>query len=277
MRHSGQVTAPKSVGSALHTHVSGDPHGTPILAIHGVSGHGARWQVLAERVPSARWIAPDLRGHGRSPWTPPWNLETQVADLIAVLEAHADRPALIVGHSFGGALALQLAAAAPQRCAGLVLLDPAVAVDPARALRIAEASLRQVDFPDAAAARADKLAGAWGPVEAELLDAEVAEHLETGEDGRVRWRYSTAALIADWGEMARPFALPPTGLPTTVVPARRTQPPYASPALHAALADRLSDALRVVPADTDHMVAQEAPDFVAALIEAALAAVESTR
>ena len=98
-----------------------------MLVLHGVTGHAARWHVLAEALPELRMIAVDLRGHGRSPWTPPWNLEQHVADVLAVLDDLDLARVTVVGHSFGGAIAVHLARTAPERVDGLVLLDPASA------------------------------------------------------------------------------------------------------------------------------------------------------
>ena len=49
-------------------------------------------------------IAPDLRGHGRSGWEPPWNHPTYVADLVETADALGIGEADWVGHSFGGRL-----------------------------------------------------------------------------------------------------------------------------------------------------------------------------
>ena len=82
-----------------------------MLALHGVTGHGARFRDLAERgLPELRWLAPDLRGHGRSTWDAPWGAEQHVDDLLGVLDAEGIERCAVVGHSFGGFLATHLAA-----------------------------------------------------------------------------------------------------------------------------------------------------------------------
>ena len=80
-------------------------------------------------------LAPDLLGHGSSPYEPPWDLETHVN---AVVETVGAAPAILIGHSFGGRLALELAARAPKLVPKLVLLDPAIHVLPHVALFAAE-------------------------------------------------------------------------------------------------------------------------------------------
>ena len=73
-----------------------------------------------------------------SGWEPPWNLGTQVADLVETLDASGADRVDVVGHSWGGRLALELAARRPERVARLVLLDPVVWVPPHIALERAE-------------------------------------------------------------------------------------------------------------------------------------------
>lgn len=246
----------------LHVHLSGDPAGPPVLALHGVTGHGLRFRPLTEQLPHLRWVAPDLRGHGRSPWAPPWRLEQHVADVLAVLDAQGIERAAVVGHSFGGAIAVHLARAAPQRVERLVLVDPALGLDPQDMLETAEETRPDESYPDPAAARAAK-AESWEGVADRWVDAEVEAHLE--EQGDVwRWRYSRASVIGAWSEMARPAAVPPAGTHTLVLPA--TKADFVSDEWLAACAAELGDSLTVHRVDTGHMVYLERPAESAALI-----------
>ena len=99
--------------SVLNVHLFGPDDGRPVVALHGVTGHARRWAVLAEQLPELRLVAVDLRGHGHSPKTPPWGFEQHVADVLAVMDDHGLDRAPLIGHSFGGAIALHLARAAP--------------------------------------------------------------------------------------------------------------------------------------------------------------------
>ena len=71
---------------------------------------------LTERPAAGSW------GRDRNPYGP----EAQVAYTLGLLDAYGLERAVLVGHSAGGALALQVALAAPERVAGLVLISPAV-------------------------------------------------------------------------------------------------------------------------------------------------------
>ncbi len=246
-------------------HRYGPPDPVRILAIHGLTGHGQRWQHLAGYLPEIAIAAPDLLGHGRSSWAAPWTIDANVAALAALLEGEADTPVLVIGHSFGGALAMQLAAAHPGRVAALLLLDPAVGLDGAWMRDIAEAMLSSPDYPDAGEARMEKVTGSWSDVDPALLDAEIDEHLVKLPGGRYGWRVSLPAMMSYWSELARDVVLPPAGTTTTLVRAKRTSPPYVSDHLIAGLQRRLGSDFRLLDFDCNHMVPYAKPDEVAAL------------
>ncbi|MGW4533450.1 alpha/beta fold hydrolase [Nocardia sp. NPDC004340] len=255
----------------LHTHRFGPPTGPVVLALHGLTGHGKRWQALAdEHLPDVRIIAPDLRGHGRSPGVPPWDFEAIVDDLAALPELGTGEPVVALGHSFGAAVAVHLAHRRPDLVRGLVLLDPAIGLDAERMLSIATSMLASPDYESVEQARFDKLETAWGEVDPAVLDAELAEHLVPTAHGRVGWRMTLPAIIAYWGEIARDFVLPPRELPTVMVQAMKVDPPLVSPDFRAALSAHLGDRLTVHEFDCDHMVSQARPARTAELIRTLL-------
>lgn len=97
--------------------------GTPVLAVHGVTANHRSWPLVADRV-GAPVLAPDLRGRGRSGDLPgPAGMDAHVEDLVAVLDAAGVDRAVLVGHSMGGFVVAALAEAAPERVAGVVLVD----------------------------------------------------------------------------------------------------------------------------------------------------------
>lgn len=246
-------------------HRYGPPGPVRILALHGLTGHGQRWAHLAGLLPETAFAAPDLIGHGRSSWAAPWTIDANIAALTALLDAEADAPVLVVGHSFGGALAMRLAADRPDRVAALLLLDPAVGLDGEWTRQIADAMLSSPDYPDAEEARQEKLHGAWSDVEPALLDAEIAEHLIELPSGRYGWRVSLPAMMSYWSELARDTVFPPAGTTTVLVRAKRTSPPYVGERLVTGLRERLGPALRSLEFDCNHMVPYAMPTDVAAL------------
>ena len=71
----------------LNTYEWGGSGGHPVICLHGVTGHGARFAQLASRLPDFRVVGVDLRGHGYSGSEPPWSIATQIADLIEAAAA----------------------------------------------------------------------------------------------------------------------------------------------------------------------------------------------
>lgn len=256
--------------SGLHLFEWGPADGPPVLVVHGVTNTGRRLRELAEEhLPELRVLAPDLRGHGLSTWDPPWNAERHVADLLATLDAAGVERPVVVGHSFGGMLALHLAASAPERVAALVLLDPAVALDPARAG--AEAELARVDegWASVEEARAARLA-LRPPHSRHTVEEDLATFLREGPDGRVRLAFSRSAAVAAWGEMARPApSLPGDGAPVHLVVAGAAD--YVTDALRTALRRDLGGRLAETVVDAGHQLFWDAPAEVAGIVRRAVA------
>jgi lipase len=260
------------VTTDLHVHRFGPAGPVRMLALHGLTGHGQRWQQLGDQLPEITIAAPDLLGHGRSSWSAPWTIDANVAALASLLDEVAEEPVLIVGHSFGGGLAMNLAAARPDLVAGLLLLDPAVGLDGGWMREIAEAMFSSPDYPDAAEARMEKAHGSWSDVDPAVLDAELDEHLIRLPNGRYGWRVSIPAIMSYWSELARPAVLPPAGTPTTLVHAAWTSPPYVTDELVTSLRQRLGSDFELLTYECNHMVPGAKPTEVAALIRKQLRA-----
>ena len=192
----------------LHVHSWGDPDASPIVCLHGVTAHGERFKRLAEERWAERFriVAPDLRGHGRSGYEPPWTIATHVADVLETLDALELGTANWVGHSFGGRLILELAAAHPERVRRAVLLDPAIQILPHIAETMAELERKEplYDSPEDYADRREDSP----PREFVLEDAVL--HCERLPDGRLRRRSSQPAVISIYGELASAPPLPNT-------------------------------------------------------------------
>lgn len=116
------------VAAGIRTNYHDLGSGFPVLMLHG-SGPGvsawANWRLvmpqLAER---ARVIAPDMAGFGYTERRPDlrYDMDTWVAQAVGMLDALGIEQADLVGNSFGGGLALQVAIRHPQRIRRLVLM-----------------------------------------------------------------------------------------------------------------------------------------------------------
>jgi lipase len=137
---------------------------------------------------------------------------------------------------------------------GLVLLDPAVAMDGQMMRHVAEAMMSSPDYPDPAEARAEKETGSWADVPPADLDAELQNHLEALPSGRYGWRVCMPAMMSYWSELARDVVLPHKGIRTTLVRAKLVEPPYASDEVIEALAAQLGTDFTFEVFDCRHMV-----------------------
>lgn len=113
-------------GTRLHVVVAGQ--GPDLVLIHGASGSGRdmTFDLVGRLSDRYRVIVPDRPGFGYSDALPGGGTLAQQADLLADLavELGADRP-LVVGHSYGGSVALAWAVQRPRNIAGLVTLAAA--------------------------------------------------------------------------------------------------------------------------------------------------------
>jgi len=127
----------------MHFAVWGDPSTgsgrakPPLLLIHGGQDHCRNWDfVAAGLLDKYTLYAPDLRGHGDSGWAigDMYSLPEFVYD-ISVLAQNMPRPLTLIGHSLGGAIALQYAGTFPKDIAKVVAIEgwgpPAIEMAPA--------------------------------------------------------------------------------------------------------------------------------------------------
>ncbi|GIH17905.1 alpha/beta fold hydrolase [Rugosimonospora africana] len=252
----------------LRLHSFGPADGRPVLALHGLKGHGRRFRRLAtEQLPHLRVHAPDLRGHGGSPVDPPWTLERHVADIVATLDTLGLNRLAVIGHSLGATVAVHLARRAPHRVSRLVLLDPGIGMPDGLARAKTGDALDAPAFDDPRDAARER-AAFWPATAAHLVPDEIADHLAQGPDGRWRWRYLPEMAAATYDELVRPALTPPPGTPTLLVVAARgvVGPEYVD-ACRAALGAELTR----VELDCGHHVHLERPAWTGALIRDFLA------
>lgn len=97
--------------------------GPTVVLVHGFAGAASNFAVLAPLlVDGHRVIVPDLPGHGMSPPLPAAPNVAAYADCVAaVAEREGGGPAVVVGHSMGGVVALRLAMRRPELVRGIVL------------------------------------------------------------------------------------------------------------------------------------------------------------
>jgi pimeloyl-ACP methyl ester carboxylesterase len=101
--------------------VSDEGTGPAVLFVHGQPGLGSDFDAVAALLEADhRLIAPDRPGYGASQG-PPLSMAENARVLADLLEERRAVPATVVGHSYGGGIAILLAAARPELVSGLVL------------------------------------------------------------------------------------------------------------------------------------------------------------
>ena len=119
-----QVPVP---GGELHVWRKGS--GPPVLVLHGGPGLSDYTEPLVGELEDAFTVYRyQQRGLAPSTTSGPFDIETHVTDAVAVLDGIGVERAYVVGHSWGGHLAMYLAAHHPGRLLGLVSVDPLGAV-----------------------------------------------------------------------------------------------------------------------------------------------------
>jgi pimeloyl-ACP methyl ester carboxylesterase len=102
--------------------------GDPLVLIHGLGSARTVWSLVMPSLAEAfDVVAVDLPGHGRSPWASdlPMNPRSIADSVVETLDAIRVERAHLAGNSLGGWIALELAAAHPDRVRSVTALAPA--------------------------------------------------------------------------------------------------------------------------------------------------------
>jgi pimeloyl-ACP methyl ester carboxylesterase len=131
-----RTVAAGSTSFLLREQPGGD--GTPVLLLHGVPETASCWRDLAPRLAgSRRVLAPDLPGLGGSTYGGPYDVPSLVGELAALVESEVPGGRVdVVGHDWGGSLALGLAGARPDLVRRLVVANAPYREVPLRAVHI---------------------------------------------------------------------------------------------------------------------------------------------
>ena len=241
--------------------------GEAILCVHGGGSTALLWDDAAARLARlGRVIAYDRRGCTRSERPEPYERTTvdeQAADAAALLEALGAAPAVVIGRSYGGAVALELALSRPGDVRALVLLEAdAFGVSPAALewTRALADNLRAVAERD----------GVDAVYEA-LIDAVVGEGAwpTFPEELRRTLTANGPALLAELGYVDEPFpgpdALAAIEQPALVVAAAES--PSELREMSEAIARTLPNA-RLSMVGGGHLIDPAAPEVLAFVEEA---------
>jgi len=125
VRYGWRVTEEAFVASTSEGPIAGyvGGSGTPLVLLHGGPAISDYMDMLGPEVDGWRAVRYQQRGLAPSALGGPFTVERHRADAIAVLDTLGIGEAVVLGHSWGGHLALQLGLFHPDRVAGLVIVD----------------------------------------------------------------------------------------------------------------------------------------------------------
>jgi len=141
-----------------------------VVLLHGLGATTAVWHGVAAALEARgqRWLAPDLRGHGRSPSDGPFGYGNHAADIAALLQGQDMARVTLLGHSFGGVVGAVLASGlfgpVPARLVALGVKTDWTEAEIAGARDLAARPARSFPSRDEAGARYLKVAGLAGLV-----------------------------------------------------------------------------------------------------------------
>lgn len=189
----------------------GDPHGLPVLLLHGYTDS---WHSFGRLLPvlraSLRAVAPSQRGHGDADRPESgYAMPDFSDDAAALLDALGIERAIVLGHSMGGAVAVRFALDHPDRVLGLVLVGAAPDWRTPAMLALAESVTALSDPIDRAFIRAFQCGTFTAPVPPSFLDLVVEE---SGKVPARVWQAALAGLIGangrhELGRIAAPTML----------------------------------------------------------------------
>lgn len=227
----------------------------PLICLHGSGDSAQAWDTVIAALGTVApgTLALDLPGHGARAHEPPPQPHTIAAYVNAVLadlDRRGQNEVILVGHSLGSAIALQLAVDEPQRVRGIVLVGAGAR------LRVLPAIL-ELARNDPPAAQRQLLTLAYAPANEPLAEGYLAREQPIAPAAL----YSDLAACDGFDVMARLSEIHQPALVLVGEGDRLTPPKYAT-----YLAEHLrASTLTVIP-NAGHMLMDEAPIAVARAI-----------
>jgi pimeloyl-ACP methyl ester carboxylesterase len=195
--------------------------GPPLLILHGLFGFSDNWQTIAKTFSDTHLvITPDLRNHGRSPHLEGHSYPEMAEDVRRFMEEHWIFSAILMGHSMGGKVAMQLALHHPDLVERLIVVDmaPGLAQDnhsgifeALLSLNLAQVTTRQ-DIDD----HLSRFVPEKGVVQFLL------KNVTRDASGAFQWKMNLPVLWKHFSDILAPVSGPPFEKPTLFVRGSRS-------------------------------------------------------
>jgi pimeloyl-ACP methyl ester carboxylesterase len=251
-------------GRIVYRHVG---HGPPLLLLHATLSSSRQLRTLAARL-ATRFsvISVDRRGSGESAAAAPEpagpiDVSSHIEDLAAIATAVGLGPATVVGHSYGGCIAIELAARRPELVARLFAYEPpygplAPPSVQAHMTRVGQRALEASGRGELAEAALEFMAGVSGTSAVAALSVAARERVGRAGTGAV----ADATLLG-----MDPAGLATISCPALIATGALSAPLYAD--IATALTERIEDARHRAIPDADHMAPIIRPELIAVAVE----------
>ena len=265
----------------LEWRTTGEVQGAPILALHGLASSANWYERLATRLcRNHSIVAPDQRGHGQtSQAASGYDWQTLAGDAIRVLDHLGLEKAVVLGHSWGGNVAINVAARFPERVSKLVMIDGGFLdghLLPNASWEVFQNRYAPRNVSGTQHEFLDRISQQLGDCWDDDLERIVLTMVYEDEEGQVqdilRPPNHAQVLEAMWGEPPS-VTLPNILCPTLIVPAG-PQPDRAGSSFNATKTVMVEAAAKAVPnnrvhwiPETIHDIGYHKPDELAEVIE----------
>ena len=241
-----------------------DANTMPLVLLHGLFGSLDNLGVLARELKHDRpLIQLDVRNHGLSPRADDMSYQLMAQDVLETLDGLGITRFQVIGHSMGGKIAMTLTSLAPDRVAGLVVIDIAPVAYPTRHHDDIFAALQAVT--DAGiTARSDAAALMRQTLKEEGVIQFLLKSFHAGE-----WRFNVPVLWQCYDDIIGWQAQAPWPHPALFI--RGDQSHYLADEYRDALVAQFPQARAHIIAGAGHWVHAEKPDAVLRAIKRFLA------
>jgi pimeloyl-ACP methyl ester carboxylesterase len=264
-------------GVTLHYLDWGPAEASPVVLLHGITGHARVWDHLAERlVPARRVLALDQRGHGDSEPAPDddYRVGTMADDVAAFAGSLRLERFALLGHSMGGRIAIQYAAAHAARLDRLVIVDIGPDIELTGLQRVRDMMSKAPERIESEEWAVEYIRRANPLQDVDLLRHRVRHGLKRLPDGELTWKYAKGlrdmmrAGRRDVVDLWEP--LPRIPCPTLVV--RGAESDILSAEVAKKMTGRLPDGRLVEIPGAGHTVPADRPDEFVGHVRAFLGA-----
>ena len=184
----------------MHLHFRQYGQGDSLILLHGLFGAADNWHTIATRLADRfTVIVPDLRNHGQSPHSEEMNYPVMAVDVAELIGSLGLDDSLMLGHSMGGKVAMQLALTQPRLVRKLIVADmsPRGYTPLHNEIIAALAALGIGSFT----ARGEIEAALAGPIPSLNLRRFLLKNLTRTPEGRFAWKINLPAIAACYPQL----------------------------------------------------------------------------